>query len=124
MSRTYQRAGGLKERGRWAKFLSSFFAFLMGLVITSIYGYLVIFYESYNIYFGIYSTIAMGFFLCIGMAFSINIRVTVFLMIPHLFSEASTIILLIIFYMAITGPAANLLENIQRVMNCVRRSQM
>ncbi|XP_077330550.1 DC-STAMP domain-containing protein 2-like [Lithobates pipiens] len=113
-----KRAGGLKERSRWAKFLSSFFAFLMGLVITSIYGYLVIFYDSYNIYFGIYSTIAMGFFLCIGMAFSITIRVTVFLMIPHLFSGyARTIILLIILSMAMNGPAANLLENVQRVTN-------
>ncbi|XP_073465124.1 LOW QUALITY PROTEIN: DC-STAMP domain-containing protein 2 [Aquarana catesbeiana] len=104
-----------KRRSRVAKFKSSFFAFLMGLVLTIIYAYLVIFFKSYNFNFCVFSTISIGFFLSIGMAFSYKIRATVFLMMPHLFSKTSrNIILIIIIAMVMNGPASNIIENIKR----------
>lgn len=81
-----RRAGGQKESSWWVKFLKSISFLLLGMVLTSIYAYLVLIHMSYNFNFCIISTLSIGLFLCIGIPFSTRIRVTVFLMWPHFFS--------------------------------------
>ncbi|XP_040187956.1 DC-STAMP domain-containing protein 2 [Rana temporaria] len=116
-----RRAGGQKERRWWAEFLKSILFLLLGMVLTSIYFYLVLIRMSYNFNFCIISTLFIGLFLCMGIPFFTRIRVTVFLMGPHFFSAllgyARVITLIIILSLAMNGPAANITENFQRVIN-------
>ncbi|KAG9483546.1 hypothetical protein GDO78_009453, partial [Eleutherodactylus coqui] len=95
--------------------LRSFAAFIVGLVLTTIYALIVLFIKNYNVWFCVASSITIGFFLSLGMAFSIRVRMTVLLMLPEIFStQARLIVLFVAFSMVMQGPATNILENLKR----------
>ncbi|XP_069801173.1 DC-STAMP domain-containing protein 2 [Dendropsophus ebraccatus] len=97
--------------------LRSFAGFTVGILLTIFYAYMVLFVKNYNLWFCLATTIAIGGFLALGMAFSKKIRITVLLMLPEIFSsEAKTIILFIAFSMVLNGPTANLVGNGKRSM--------
>ncbi|XP_072284780.1 DC-STAMP domain-containing protein 2 [Pyxicephalus adspersus] len=105
---------GIREKSRIKQTCSSFFGFLFGVTLTLLYGYIVLYWKNYDISFCVVSSVLIGFFLCIGMAFSRRIRITVFLMIPHMFSGCARITLVaIIFAMAMQGPGYNIVTNIE-----------
>ncbi|XP_075048099.1 DC-STAMP domain-containing protein 2 [Mixophyes fleayi] len=98
--------------------LRSFGGFVTGLLLTSIYALLVLFVKNYNLWYCIVSTVTLGLFLSIGMAFSVRVRTTVFLMLPQMFSgEGKTIVLLLAFTLTLQGPVANTVENFRRSSN-------
>ncbi|XP_074978857.1 DC-STAMP domain-containing protein 2 [Caretta caretta] len=64
--------------------------FVLGMTLASLYGALVLFAQSYSIWYCLVSTATLGTGLGLGMAFSSKVRVTVLLMLPHVFSNALT----------------------------------
>ncbi|XP_077132143.1 DC-STAMP domain-containing protein 2 [Ranitomeya variabilis] len=92
-----------------------FAGFLTGIVLTTLYAMIVLFVKNYNLWFCLTTSVVIGFFLTLGMAFSLRVRVTVLLMLPQILSgEAKTVILFIAFTLVLQGPGANVVENIQR----------
>ncbi|XP_072012368.1 DC-STAMP domain-containing protein 2 isoform X2 [Engystomops pustulosus] len=95
--------------------LRSFGGFLVGLFITTVYAFVVLFVKNYNLWFCLTTTATLGFFLSLGMAFSIRVRVTMLLMLPQIFSgQAKVIFLFLAFGLVLQGPTANIMENLQR----------
>ncbi|XP_073401058.1 DC-STAMP domain-containing protein 2 [Dendrobates tinctorius] len=92
-----------------------FAGFMTGIFLTTLYAMIVLFVKNYNLWFCLTSSVVIGFFLSLGMAFSLRVRVTVLLMLPQILSgEAKTVILFIAFTLVLQGPGANVVENIQR----------
>ncbi|KAM4021524.1 DC-STAMP domain-containing protein 2 [Anomaloglossus baeobatrachus] len=92
-----------------------FAGFCSGIFLTSLYAMIVLFVKNYNLWFCLTTSIVIGFFLTLGLAFSIRVRITVLLMMPQILSgEAKTVILLIAFTLVLQGPSANVVENVQR----------
>ncbi|XP_068109668.1 DC-STAMP domain-containing protein 2 isoform X2 [Hyperolius riggenbachi] len=105
----------INGNGRMKSAIRSFFAFVFGLLLITAYAYIVLFQKNYNMWFCLISTISIGFFISIGMAFSIRFRITVMLMFPHILSgQGKAVIMLIILSMTAKGPSANMLENYHR----------
>ncbi|XP_041442124.1 DC-STAMP domain-containing protein 2-like [Xenopus laevis] len=106
----------LKEDSKIRNVLSSFFAFFCGLLLTSVYGFTVLFILNYNLYFCIVTTTIMGFFLSLGMAFYETVRVNMLLMLLQFFSaHGKELLLWLGFIMIFTGPGLNTLDNVGRV---------
>ncbi|KAM9296743.1 DC-STAMP domain-containing protein 2 [Gastrophryne carolinensis] len=98
----------------------SFCFFLFGIGITTMYAYAVLIIKSYNMWFCLVTTISLGAFMCLGMAFSERFRITVLLMLPTLFSgHIKALLLMLIMGLAMQGPGANIMENYQRSSNSV-----
>ncbi|KAM3921506.1 DC-STAMP domain-containing protein 2 [Leptodactylus fuscus] len=95
--------------------LRSFAGFTVGILITTVYAWIVLYVKSYNLWFCLTTTVTMGLFLSLGMAFSLRVRVTVLLMLPQILSnEAKTVFLLLAFALVVQGPVTNIKENVQR----------
>ncbi|XP_040264754.1 DC-STAMP domain-containing protein 2 [Bufo bufo] len=89
--------------------------FIVGIFLTTVYALIVLFIKNYNLWFCLTTTVTLGLFLSLGMAFSLRVRITVLLMLPQIFSgQAKTMFLLIAFTLVVQGPTANIMENIQR----------
>ncbi|KAE8614604.1 hypothetical protein XENTR_v10008236 [Xenopus tropicalis] len=111
----------LKEDSKIREVLSSFVAFFFGLLLTSLYGFTVLLLLNYNLYFCIVTTLIIGFFLSLGMAFYPTIRVTVLLMLPHLLSaRGKYLIMAFAISLCLKGPVANTADNLLRVTGFVR----
>ncbi|XP_075763644.1 DC-STAMP domain-containing protein 2 isoform X2 [Pelodiscus sinensis] len=94
--------------------------FALGMALASLYGALVLFAQSYSIWYCLVSTATLGAGLGLGMAFSRKVRVTVLLMLPHVFSkEGKNMLLLLALGMAMEGPCANILLNFTRAAQSV-----
>ncbi|XP_037739376.2 DC-STAMP domain-containing protein 2 [Chelonia mydas] len=94
--------------------------FVLGMTLASLYGALVLFAQSYSIWYCLVSTATLGTGLGLGMAFSSKVRVTVLLMLPHVFSkQGKNVLLLVALGMAMQGPCANLLLNFARAAQAV-----
>ncbi|XP_053867134.1 DC-STAMP domain-containing protein 2 [Malaclemys terrapin pileata] len=94
--------------------------FALGMTLASLYGALVLFAESYNVWYCLVSTASLGAGLGLGMAFSSKVRVTVLLMLPHVFSkEGKHMLLLVALGMAMQGPCTNILRNFARAAQSV-----
>ncbi|XP_053316291.1 DC-STAMP domain-containing protein 2-like [Spea bombifrons] len=105
----------LREDNAVKSSLRSCGAFTFGLILTAMYAAIVLFVKNYSLKYCIVSSVVICILLTLGMAFFMKMRVTVFLMLPQLFSiEGKTIVLLVAFSLALQGPAANTLENFRR----------
>ncbi|KAM9114366.1 DC-STAMP domain-containing protein 2 [Pangshura tecta] len=95
-------------------------SFALGMTLASLYGALVLFAQSYNVWYCLVSTTSLGAGLGLGMAFSSKVRVTVLLMLPHVFSKhGKNMLLLVALGMAMQGPCTNILRNFARAAQSV-----
>ncbi|NXQ81796.1 DCST2 protein, partial [Nyctibius grandis] len=89
--------------------------FMLGMTLASTYGGLSLLVQGHNILFCLVTTISLGAGLGLGMAFSSNMRFTVLLSLPHLFTrEGKMLMLLLALGMAVQGPCTNILHNFSR----------
>ncbi|NWY07419.1 DCST2 protein, partial [Nothoprocta ornata] len=115
--------------------------FALGMALGSAYGALVLLAQSHNIWYCLVTTVSLGTALALGMAFSVKVRVTVLLTLPHIFTskrppsssssspssasarlpwrpvpaeEGKMLLLLLALGMATAGPCANVLHNVSR----------
>ncbi|NXG45586.1 DCST2 protein, partial [Psilopogon haemacephalus] len=89
--------------------------FLLGLVLASLYGALVLLVQGHNIWYCLVTTIGLGAGLGLSMAFSSTARVTVLLSLPHCFTrEGKALMLVLVLGMAVQGPCTNILHNFSR----------
>ncbi|NXI44329.1 DCST2 protein, partial [Galbula dea] len=89
--------------------------FVLGLVLASLYGAMVLLAQGHNIWYCLVTTISLGAGLGLGMAFSVKVRVTVLLSLPHVFTrEGKVLVLMLVLGMAIQGPCSNILHNFSR----------
>nr|XP_056709480.1 DC-STAMP domain-containing protein 2 [Euleptes europaea] len=94
--------------------------FLLGMTIAALYSAMVIFVQGYSIWYCMVSTISLAAGLGFGMAFSYKVRVTVFLVLPQMFSrESKTILLVLAFGLAMQGPFTNIMRNFTRSAEAV-----
>ncbi|KAM6309485.1 DC-STAMP domain-containing protein 2 [Podargus strigoides] len=90
-------------------------AFVLGMVLASLYGALVLLEQGHDIQYCLATTISLGAALGLGMAFSLKTRVTVLLSLPHIFTrEGKTLMLMLALGMAVQGPLTNILQNFSR----------
>ncbi|NXD86924.1 DCST2 protein, partial [Halcyon senegalensis] len=89
--------------------------FVLGMVLASLYGALVLLAQGHNIWYCLVTTTSLGAGLGLGMAFSAKARVTVLLSLPHIFTrEGKTLVLVLVLGMAVQGPCTNILHNFSR----------
>ncbi|KAK2518190.1 hypothetical protein Q9233_012701 [Columba guinea] len=84
---------------------------VLGLVLATLYGALVLLAQGHNIWYCLVTTITLGAGLGLGMAFSVKMRVTVLLSLPY---EGKTLLLLLALGLAVQGPCSNILHNFSR----------
>ncbi|XP_075301132.1 LOW QUALITY PROTEIN: DC-STAMP domain-containing protein 2 [Opisthocomus hoazin] len=99
----------VRELGR------SFGGLVLGLVLASLYGALVLLAQGHNVWYCLVTTISLGAGMGLGMAFSAKVRVIVLLSLPHAFTkEGKMLMLLLALGMAVQGPCTNILHNFSR----------
>lgn len=94
--------------------------FTGGVMLAVLYAGIVLFVKNYNLWFCIVSSVVFACFLCLGMAFSMAVRMNVLLTLPLLFSsEGKAIVLMLAFGLTMQGPGANTIENFLRCTKSV-----
>ncbi|KAM9214666.1 DC-STAMP domain-containing protein 2 [Leptosomus discolor] len=94
------------------EFARSIGSFVLGMVLASLYGALVLLAQGHDIWYCLVTTISLGAGLGLGMAFSAKMRITVLLSLPHIFTrEGKTLLLVVALGMAVQGPCTNILHN-------------
>ncbi|XP_068024942.1 DC-STAMP domain-containing protein 2 [Melanerpes formicivorus] len=89
--------------------------FVLGLVLASLYGALVLLVQGHNIWYCLATTISLGAGLGLSMAFSSRARITVLLSLPQIFTrEGKVLMLVLVLGMAVQGPCTNVLHNFSR----------
>ncbi|NXF55206.1 DCST2 protein, partial [Oceanites oceanicus] len=89
--------------------------FVLGIALASLYGVLVLLAQGHNVWYCLVTTTSLGAGLGLGMAFSVKVRATVLLSLPHIFTkEGKTLMLLLALGMAVQGPCTNILHNFSR----------
>ncbi|NXH72132.1 DCST2 protein, partial [Hydrobates tethys] len=89
--------------------------FVLGMALASLYGVLVLLAQGHNVWYCLVTTISLGAGLGLGMAFSVKVRATVLLSLPHIFTkEGKMLMLLLALGMAVQGPCTNILHNFSR----------
>ncbi|XP_065714009.2 DC-STAMP domain-containing protein 2 [Patagioenas fasciata] len=113
-------SGGTKprqpgEEGKAWQLTRSLAGLVLGLVLATLYGALVLLAQGHNIWYCLVTTITLGAGLGLGMAFSVKMRVTVLLSLPYVFTkEGKTLLLLLALGLAMQGPCSNILHNFSR----------
>ncbi|KAM9368389.1 DC-STAMP domain-containing protein 2 [Phaethornis superciliosus] len=101
-----------REMTEVQKLFRSAGGFIVGMILASLYGALVLLAQGHNINYCLVTTIGLGAALGLGMAFSTRVRVTVLLSLPHIFTkEGKTLMLLLALGIAVQGPCTNILYN-------------
>ncbi|TSK34763.1 DC-STAMP domain-containing protein 2 [Bagarius yarrelli] len=99
----------------WRCAWRSLAAFLLGLLITFIYGATAMYLQKHALWYCIITTVTMAAFTAFGTGFSSNVRANIMLMLPMLYSrEGKRIVLFFIMALVIQGPLNNTLENFDR----------
>ncbi|XP_040508554.2 DC-STAMP domain-containing protein 2 isoform X1 [Gallus gallus] len=94
--------------------------FALGMGLAALYGALVLLVQRSNAWFCWLSSAVLGAVLGLGMAFSIKVRLSVLLTLPHVFTrEGKILLLLLALGMAVQGPCTNVLHNFARVAESV-----
>ncbi|XP_010642204.2 DC-STAMP domain-containing protein 2 [Fukomys damarensis] len=94
--------------------------FALGLSLATAYGLLELLVEGNSPWSCLVGTITLAAFLSLGMAFSRQVRATVFLMLPQAFSRHGQMLLLVAtFGLVLQGPCANTLRNFSRASEAV-----
>ncbi|NXN13169.1 DCST2 protein, partial [Indicator maculatus] len=89
--------------------------FVLGLVLASLYGALVLLVQGHNIWYCLATTISLGAGLGLSMAFFSRARITVLLSLPQIFTrEGKVLMLVLVLGMAVQGPCTNVLQNFSR----------
>ncbi|NXS53737.1 DCST2 protein, partial [Brachypteracias leptosomus] len=89
--------------------------FMLGMVLASLYGALVLLVQGHNVWYCLVTTTVLAAGLGLGMAFSAKARVTVLLSLPHIFTkEGKMLLLVLVLGMAVQGPCTNILHNFSR----------
>ncbi|NXY81757.1 DCST2 protein, partial [Alcedo cyanopectus] len=89
--------------------------FVLGMVLASLYGALVLLAQGHNIWYCLVTTTSLGAGLGLSMAFSAKARVIVLLSLPHIFTrEGKMVVLVLVMGMAVQGPCTNILHNFSR----------
>lgn len=83
-------SSGPEERSRARAVVRSVGAFMLGLSLATAYGLLELLVERRSPWGCLVSTLTLAAFLSLGMGFSRQIRVTVFLLLPQAFSSELT----------------------------------
>ncbi|XP_068778050.1 DC-STAMP domain-containing protein 2 [Struthio camelus] len=94
--------------------------FVLGMALASLYGALVLLAQSHNVWYCLVTTVSLGAALGLGMAFSVKVRVTVLLTLPHVCTkEGKMLLLLLALGMAMQGPCTNILHNFSRAAESI-----
>ncbi|XP_026645026.1 DC-STAMP domain-containing protein 2 [Microtus ochrogaster] len=94
--------------------------FTLGLSLATVYGILELLVEGHSPYGCLVATVTLAAFLSLGMGFSRQVRVTVFLLLPQVFSRQGRMLLLVAaFGLVLQGPCANTLRNFTRASEAV-----
>ncbi|PKU27346.1 dc-stamp domain-containing protein 2 [Limosa lapponica baueri] len=89
--------------------------FVLGLVLASLYGAVVLLAQGHNVWYCLLTTSSLGTALGLGMAFSTKLQVTVLLSLPHIFTrEGKMLMLMLALGMAVQGPCSNIVQNFSR----------
>ncbi|NXK98014.1 DCST2 protein, partial [Formicarius rufipectus] len=89
---------------------------VLGLVLASIYGALVLLVQGHDVWYCLCVTILLGTGLGLGMAFSRKMRMIVLLALPHFFTrEGKMLILVLALGMTMQGPGTNILVNVSQL---------
>ncbi|NXD31390.1 DCST2 protein, partial [Spelaeornis formosus] len=89
---------------------------ILGLVLATIYGSLVLLVQGHNVWYCLSMTVILGAGLGLGMAFSMKTRMIVLLALPHFFTrEGKMLIMMLALCLILQGPGTNLLHNISEV---------
>ncbi|NXF70574.1 DCST2 protein, partial [Sclerurus mexicanus] len=89
---------------------------VLGLVLASIYGALVVLVQGHNVWYCLCVTILLAAGLGLGMAFSMKTRMIVLLALPHFFTrEGKMLIVMLALCMTMQGPGANVLHNVSQL---------
>nr|XP_058165763.1 DC-STAMP domain-containing protein 2 isoform X2 [Dasypus novemcinctus] len=94
--------------------------FALGLCLATTYGLLELLVSRHSPWSCLVGTLTLAAFLSLGLGFSRQVRVTVFLLLPQAFSRQSrTLLLLAAFGLVLQGPCANTLRNFTRASEAV-----
>uniref|UniRef100_H0WU36 DC-STAMP domain containing 2 n=2 Tax=Otolemur garnettii TaxID=30611 RepID=H0WU36_OTOGA len=94
--------------------------FTLGLLLATAYGLLELLVEGHSPWGCLVGTLTLAAFLSLGLAFSRQVRVTVFLLLPQAFSrQGRTLLLVAAFGLVLQGPCANTLRNFTRASEAV-----
>lgn len=77
----------LEEASKAQELARSAGGFALGMVLASLYGALVLLAQGHNVWYCLVTTISLGAGLGLGMAFSVKVRATVLLSLPHIFTS-------------------------------------
>ncbi|NWR88680.1 DCST2 protein, partial [Furnarius figulus] len=89
---------------------------VLGLVLASIYGALVLLVQGHNVWYCLCVTILLAAGLGLGMAFSMKTRMIVLLALPHFFTrEGKMLIMMLALCMTMQGPGTNVLHNVSQL---------
>ncbi|XP_064354869.1 DC-STAMP domain-containing protein 2 [Dromaius novaehollandiae] len=110
----------LEEESQAREAARSTAGFMLGMALAGLYGALVLLAQSHNVWYCLVTTVSLGAALGLGMAFSVKVRVTVLLALPHAFTrEGKTLLLLLALGMATQGPCTNILHNFSRAAESI-----
>ncbi|XP_052036911.1 DC-STAMP domain-containing protein 2 [Apodemus sylvaticus] len=94
--------------------------FTVGLSLATAYGLLELLAEGHSPFGCLVTTVTLAAFISLGMGFSRQVRVSVFLLLPQAFSKQSRLLLLVAaFGLVLQGPCANTLRNFTRASEAV-----
>ncbi|XP_006153484.1 DC-STAMP domain-containing protein 2 isoform X2 [Tupaia chinensis] len=95
-------------------------SFSLGLVLATAYGLLELLVEGHSPWGCLVTTLTLAACLSLGMGFSRQVRVSVFLLLPQAFSkQGRTLLLVAAFGLVLQGPCANTLRNFTRASEAV-----
>lgn len=77
----------LEEASKTWELARSAGGFALGMALASLYGALVLLAQGHNVWYCLVTTIGLGAGLALGMAFSVKVRATVLLSLPHVFTS-------------------------------------
>ncbi|KAL6038812.1 hypothetical protein STEG23_026982 [Scotinomys teguina] len=94
--------------------------FVLGLSLATAYGLLELLVEGHSPYGCLVATVTLAAFLSLGMGFSRQVRVSILLLLPQVFSRQGRLLLLVAtFGLVLQGPCANTLRNFTRASEAV-----
>ncbi|XP_022277024.1 DC-STAMP domain-containing protein 2 isoform X6 [Canis lupus familiaris] len=111
---------GAEESSMTRAAVRSMGAFSLGLSLATAYGLLELLVEGHSPWGCLVGTLTLATFLSLGMGFSRQVRVTVFLLLPQAFSKhGRTLLLVAAFGLVLQGPCANMLRNFTQASEAV-----
>ncbi|CAK7310594.1 DC-STAMP domain-containing protein 2 [Vulpes lagopus] len=111
---------GAEESSMTRAAVRSMGAFSLGLSLATVYGLLELLVEGHSPWGCLVGTLTLATFLSLGMGFSRQVRVTVFLLLPQAFSKhGRTLLLVAAFGLVLQGPCANMLRNFTQASEAV-----